>query len=717
MRPGDGNSHSHSHSHSHPPAPAPAPASSQPHPPHDDPASTSSAPLPTGPNLSNSHDDTPVILSEFDHYVPLEAGSDGAQIEDMDEYHGPDAFGFENYASDDQDMSDDGGAPLADLYAITHLLDHPMAMDVSTDSDVDPDWGYPEEALGPNGPTLPHLSHQTPGVAAALYAQHTGNAVNIPVVNAAALAEQTQQFGTLVDNIIGTFEGEHPTALSNPNPTTLGPDNPGLFEFLRHWAWQSRGSGFARERGRYPWLPQINEQASEYISHVQYCDLDGDRCDFQGIDWEDLGITRAEARQRREITYKNYVNIIQSDVWEPSLPDVPLRDSESYFRFRRMDIRRNVHLSHFQLRNVLACSSRSHVFYAGSSVVHQFNPLSGVGRMAMALSNENDGTHVSTLAADHGVLIAGGFNGEYAMRSLNSFVDDGGKPECHEGTITTNASGITNHVKIHQPRGSSKPRAAFASNDMGFRVLDLETEKFVSESTFPYPLNCSALSPDRRLRVMVGDHRNVLITTAGDESPLEILQELPGHRDYGFACDWADDGWTVATGFQDKAVKIWDARRWTKSNGTPYPLETIRTEMAGVRSLRFSPVGSGKRVLVAAEEADFVNIIDGQDFRSKQTLDIIGEIGGVAFTNDGQDLHVLCCDRVRGGLLQFERCGLGAEAGHDPDREVNWRELLRQRGTSWDWPENNSTPQVRRKRVVAARRRLRGEALGALEPF
>jgi WD40 repeat protein len=251
-------------------------------------------------------------------------------------------------------------------------------------------------------------------------------------------------------------------------------------------------------------------------------------------------------------------------------------------------------------------------------------------------------------------MFAGTFNGEYYLKSLDS--ED--KKDFAEGVITTNMGGITNHVQIYQPRRSSGPVAAIASNDEGFRLLDLSTQKFLMQSKYRFALNCTRMSPDGRLRVMVGDDFKVLIT---DADTGEIQQELSGHRDYGFACDWSDDGRTVATGFQDKGVKVWDARRWCDSRGVSTPLCTIRADMAGVRNLRFSPVGSGERVLVAAEEADIVNIIDAQTFNRKQTVDFFGEIGGVAFTNGGHELNVLASDRHRGGLLQLERCGRAAE--------------------------------------------------------
>jgi WD40 repeat protein len=330
-------------------------------------------------------------------------------------------------------------------------------------------------------------------------------------------------------------------------------------------------------------------------------------------------------------------------------------------------------------------------------------------------------SHVSTLAADQGVVVAGGFNGEYMVRAVGAEGEDQSS-RTYDGTLTNHHSGITNHVQVNLSRHSSSPRAAFASNDQVFRVLDIETKTFVSSEAFNDPINCTAISPDRRLRVMVGDTNKVLIaaaeSTRGSGRP-EILQQLDGHRDFGFACDWADDGWTVATGFQDRLIKIWDARRWADTSGNGCPVETIRTQMAGVRSLHFSPIGSGKRVLVAAEEADFVNIIDAQTFRSKQTIDIFGEIGGTTFTNDGQDLIVLCTDRVRGGLIQLERCGLGAEASWDPDEDpksLPLKEMIRWRGRTLDWPRNqfNEWKVIRESET---RRRRKAANLDFMEPF
>ncbi|KAF4974046.1 hypothetical protein FZEAL_9018 [Fusarium zealandicum] len=449
---------------------------------------------------------------------------------------------------------------------------------------------------------------------------------------------------------------DDPAPISNPNPVMLGSQNLGLVDFLRHWAHQARTSSPTSASRAYAPCPEdIRRQAHHHINEVAYNDLRGDDFDMQGMDWASMGTTRRHARQKRCATYKNYVNKEGSDRWSPHMADVNIPSSESFLRFKKYHVRQDVYLAHFQLRSVLACPSRTQAFYPGTRGVNRINPITGKTELALNCSEASFlGGLISALDANHGILLAGAFNGEYYLKNLES--ED--KKTYSDGQITQNQGGITNHVQVHLPRRSSGPVAAISSNDEEFRVMDLATEKFVLQKRYRFPLNCSRISPDGRLRAMVGDDFKVIITDADTGN---VQQELAGHRDYGFSCDWSDDGWTVATGFQDKGVKIWDARRWCNSRGVSTPLCTIRSEMAGVRNLRFSPVGSGERVLVAAEEADYVNIINAQTFGEKQTVDVFGEIGGVAFGNDGQDLNVLVSDTHRGGLLQLERCGVGPE--------------------------------------------------------
>ncbi|KAI0890040.1 YVTN repeat-like/Quino protein amine dehydrogenase [Annulohypoxylon maeteangense] len=475
----------------------------------------------------------------------------------------------------------------------------------------------------------------------------------------------------LEDDVDPANAGLHPMALSNANPMSLGPENPHVMQFLELWEWSNQAEIPLRANSPVPLFREIRRLARECPRRVEYKQLRGDDYDFQGISWRDLGVTRNIARRRRMATFHNYVNRPASDVWHKGSSDRLLPPVDNFFRYKSMDIRRDVRLLHFQLRNILGVASRTRIFYPSFTSVREHDPTTGKDKTAMRFENQT-GACVSTLTASENILIAGGFYGTYQYRHLNSGVS----LETHEGQLTSHNSGITNHVQLHSSRHSSTPLAAFASNDFGFRVVDLSTNKITSEIMYDFAMNCSALSPDMRLRVIVGDHENALIT---DAESGEILQELEGHKDFGFACDWAPDGWTVATGNQDKTIRIWDARKWKNSNGQAESVAAVRTEMAGARSLRFSPLGSGKRILVAAEEADFVNLIDAQTFSTRQTVDIFGELGGVDFANGGHDLIALSCDLSRGGVMRLERCDTGAEdtfdyadRGHSEDAPWWW---------------------------------------------
>jgi WD40 repeat protein len=392
-----------------------------------------------------------------------------------------------------------------------------------------------------------------------------------------------------------------------------------------------------------------------------------------------------------------------------------------------MDFKPKIFLSHFQLRNLIACPSRNNICYAGGSKVHIINPLFDQKAVRLDLTDPVvqtantlpfNGIQISTIAADHNVLIAGGFGGEYGMTLLDS------KPQADhvEGIITTDPNPITNHIQIHLNRHSGLPHAAFASNDNSLRILDCTSNAMVAHHKYDYAINCSAISPDHRLRVIVGDHQDVIIC---DAEKGEVLQKLAGHVDYGFACAWADNGWHVATGNQDKLIKIWDARMWTDRAGVGQPLQTIAATVAGVRSLTFSPLGSGKRVLVAAEAADVVNVINAETYASKQTLDFFGEICGVDFAPDGQALFVGIYDALRGGIMEFEKCDFGELYGRErfqgTSNTANVGSLaagLMEQPVGLDWKKtNDEVVRDPRSRRTATYRQRKAARSWNMNPF
>lgn len=503
-----------------------------------------------------------------------------------------------------------------------------------------------------------------------------------------------------------------------------------LSEFLFRWSLTIRSE--SRKANRGPRIERLRDEIGTSLpTEVRRKDLRGEKCDIQGINWKKLEVKRRDARRMRIATYKNFHNLPHP----PWLPRVVSHsyiqdESEDFFKFRRMNFKHKIDLPHFQLRNLIACSSRNTVFLASSFRVIQANPNYGQRCVAMNLSEPEvqpthgpswGGVQISTLAANHGVLIAGGFHGEYGMKALGQ---TGSKHV--EGLVADHPNCITNHIQLNLSRQGGLPEAVIVSNDNGIRTLDCTTNKFIKYHKYEHAINCSAQSPDRRLRVLVGDTCDVMICNAETG---EILQKLEGHCDYGFACDWADNGWHVATGYQDKLVKIWDARMWKTSDGRANPLATIASTMAGVRSLKYSPLGSGKRVLLASEPADIISVIDAETYESKQTLDLFGEIAGTDFSPDGQSIFVGVHDDLRGGLMEFEKCGFGRSYEHESifrkrnhevemyDRE-EVDESMEDMAAGLDWKRSMAdvvaSPKSKR---TATHRRRRAARLGDLEPY
>ncbi|KAJ9648313.1 hypothetical protein H2199_001167 [Coniosporium tulheliwenetii] len=416
--------------------------------------------------------------------------------------------------------------------------------------------------------------------------------------------------------------------------------------------------------------------------------LQGDRFDIQGINWEALETTRETARAIRA----NFAHTSDRRNRFHLHLAKPLPDTDSFFRFRRMNTEHRAWIAHFQLRNIISATSQHDIYYAkGSKVMHT------------DAYNMRTGFRVTALTASNNTLVAGGFTGEYAITNLQSEI---GTPPT-VGHVTPAENGITNHAHAFAHRTSAHTTAAFCSNDAKMRILDCETGTFTDTFPYAHPINCAATSPDGRLRVVVGDCNEALITNAETGQPVEILRN---HTDHAFACAWADDGRYVATGAQDSQIVVYDARWWRD------PLRFIATELACPRSLAFSPVGGGKRVLLAAEADDVVNVIDAQTFASRQSLSLFGAIGGMSITPDGEDVFVACCDNKVGGILGFERTGYGQEYGLGGVWRRDWKygdQRMVQEGPA-EWGTDEEMRNDGRVVKGATARSRRGLGLGKL---
>jgi hypothetical protein len=467
-------------------------------------------------------------------------------------------------------------------------------------------------------------------------------------------------------------------------------------------------------------------------------DLNGDKCDFQGIDWSERG-GRDNLRQKRDMheaarlssrgsrgMAKHWVidasrykivpsptpgrNLVKyryrnKAVYEEKADFImkrhPLND-ESFFSFRRMDTRHRAYYPHFQLRNVMAATSRNDIYYATKSGVQRTNAsgatLEPVVDLRKRTVNGNE-CQITTLAASNNVLVAGGFEGDYYIANLAPTDDDSFTTGMIRDWSPDTKSYITNHVHLFNSRSSYSPQAVLCSNDAGLRVLDCATDTFRSSFAYPSAVNCSDTSPDGRMRVVVGDFEETLITNAETGEPFETLK---AHRDDAFACAWADDGIHVASAAQDSTIAVWDARNWSE------PIAMINSEYSVPRALRFSPVGSGPRVLIAAEADDYINVINAQTFKSKQLFDFFGPTAGISMTPDGQSLFVANAERRFGGIIELERSGWGEAA------EPRGRHDVRTHDDWTDWDVNDGFDHDRRVPCGFGQRDRRGLDLGEL---
>lgn len=314
---------------------------------------------------------------------------------------------------------------------------------------------------------------------------------------------------------------------------------------------------------------------------------------------------------------------------------------------------------------MLAATSRNDIYYAAGHQVFRTDAEGTLSDVVIDLRKRLtvDGS-ITTIASTGNVLVAGAFDGEYAITDLTSTY---GSPCTFGRTIDYNLdtkSRIVNHMHLFDSRTTYHPQAVLCSNDHRLRILDCATDTLVHSFIYPAAVNCAATSPNGRLRAVVGDFQETLITNAETGQPFETLNS---HLEDTFACAWADDGIHVATAAQDSTIVVWDARYWDE------PLTVLKSELSVPRSLRFSPVGSGPRVLIAAEADDYVNVINAQTFESKQVFDFFGPIGGVAFTPDGQSLFVANGERRFGGIMEFERTGWAEnKARRNAPRQESW---------------------------------------------
>ncbi|KAI1964801.1 hypothetical protein LOZ58_001491 [Ophidiomyces ophidiicola] len=439
--------------------------------------------------------------------------------------------------------------------------------------------------------------------------------------------------------------------------------NLSIDQFIRQW--------FLRSRTHVPRICGAKRPITIPISSEAAHVLDWERpskisrpepskiYDIQGIPWSTrLKVKRSDARRQRDQMYSCYHNL----KYVPRTYSNVLPQSEDYFRPKTMYTKYRASMAHFQLRNLMSVTASNTLQYAYQSKIYSVTPFHNEQNCLINLSDPTtsrnflDSVKISTMKTKYGVTLAGGFSGEYAYRGQIS------DSITMDGRVTKDPNGITNHIDVIQNRTNHSPQAVISSNDDRIRILDCATNKFINTHRFARAINCTDTSPDGRLRVIVGDAPDAWVVDSDNGKPIQVLSS---HRDYGFACAWSPDMLHVATSNQDKTVNIWDARMWRI-------LQIIESDVAGYRSLRFSPVGGGPRTLLMCEPADRIVLVNAQSYQTRQVHDFFGEIGGADFSPDGSRIWVANMDAKFGGFMEFDRREWGQQfgIGHTKRRRI-----------------------------------------------
>ncbi|KAL3829247.1 hypothetical protein ACJIZ3_018049 [Penstemon smallii] len=371
--------------------------------------------------------------------------------------------------------------------------------------------------------------------------------------------------------------------------------------------------------------------------------------DIQGIPWDRLHITRASYRLTRLEQYRNYENVPSSgETIDKGCK--PTEKGGNYFEFFHNTRLVKPTILHFQLRDLVWATSKHDVYLISNYSIMHWSSLFQNSSEVLNFSGQivpterNPGTlsegftqmQLSTMAVKDRFLVAGGFHGELVSKCL----DKPGVSFCTRTTYQENA--ITNAIEIFD--SSSGLRFVTSNNDCGVREYDMERFQLLNHFCFPWPVNHTSVSPDRKLLTVVGDDLDGLLV---DSQNGKTVASVVGHLDYSFASAWHPNGMMFATGNQDKTCRVWDLRNLSK------PTAILKGNMGAVRSLRFSTDG---QFLVVAEPADFVHIYSSKEnYEKRQELDFFGEISGVSLSPDDESIYIGLWDRTYASLLQYNR--------------------------------------------------------------
>ena len=340
-----------------------------------------------------------------------------------------------------------------------------------------------------------------------------------------------------------------------------------------------------------------------------------------------------------------------------------LKNDKSYFCFQNTVRPKACTITHFQLRNLLWCTSQNSVLYTHKSKVYLWQPNSRVNRVITntTVIGAPEGTlDVTSMSANEDYLALGDYRGGLYVQRCSQCVleqDLGGNTNFTFKTFKEGAHDIINYVELVKRPGRTSLFVA-ANNAVVQEVaindswdgdsLSLST---VDEQKFDFEVNCLSVNNTRDLICVTGDSKS---SEVYDLKTKKKVFTLSGHSDYGFACAWSPNGYEIATGNQDKTMRVYDIRfvRPEKEHHDGC-IAILGAHLGAVRSIRYSNDG---KYLGYAEPADFVHVFKtAAGYTECQTIGLFSEIAGFSFSPDSKRLFIGLADSLFGGIVEYSR--------------------------------------------------------------
>lgn len=390
------------------------------------------------------------------------------------------------------------------------------------------------------------------------------------------------------------------------------------------------------------------------------------------------------------------------------------KSSSDFYNFHKFFSKLKLHITHFQLRNLVCCGSDiSKGIYYPLAYIHD-NHLQTVTANGEDMDPEgsqsyfkinrlapdttsiegtrlkepmkldclvdsrsltyNSNSRISTLACSNNYLTFGTFEGGYVL------VDTSKSDQTHvlgEYNLASKVDGITNHIIINE----DDKELVISSNDKFLRIVDINQDslrsgpKVKSMHELPFAINCLALNKNNvNEKLITGDDINsYIIDTRLSQQGNKFAATLRGHEDFGFSCDWSPTNENLMiTGNQDGSVKLWDRRKlddgctscWDSSFGRNIGLKPSKTvQGAPVRNTKFSFNGE---YIAWAESLDHIGIVPVLDVLASQentvlnvqSIDFVGKCMGLNFAPSdsgyGEELIIGVNDCPLGGILSYK---------------------------------------------------------------